>query len=57
MRGYHSGRAEYSSVLRCFVISNVDSSLPNTVHKIRIRESGSVRNNIGNIAFVTKWRE
>jgi len=46
MRGYHSGPAECSSVLGCFIVSTVDSSLPNTVHKIRIRESGSAGNNI-----------
>jgi hypothetical protein len=46
-RGYHSGPAEYSSVLGCFVVSTVDSSLPNTAHQLRIRESGSVGNNIG----------
>ena len=57
MRGYHSGAAQYSSVLGCFVVSTVDSSLYNTVRKIRNHESGSARNIIGNIGFVTKRRE
>ena len=33
-------------------MSTVDSSLTNTTHQIRIRESGSVGNNIGNIGNI-----
>jgi hypothetical protein len=54
MRGYHCGTADYSSVLGRYFVLTVDSSLYKTVHKIRIRGSGSVKNNIG---FATKLRE
>jgi len=54
MRDYHRCAAQYSIVLACFVMLTVDSSFYNTVRKIRNRESGSGRNIIGNIGFVTK---